>query len=89
MTCKRCIKPDAPRVTLVDGAECCTWCEDWRHECEARAILAIPALRKRRDHLYGKYDKTDRRVGGILQIRGEAAVKRLERTMMLLWNARQ
>lgn len=87
MTCAKCIKPDAPRVTLVDGQEVCTWCEEWRHECEARTILSMPTLRQRRAYLYGTPDHKGVVKRGIQQLRGEAAVKRLETTMMALWNA--
>lgn len=89
MTCTRCTKPDAGRVTLIDGREVCNWCEEWRHECEARAVLALPTLRQRRQYLYGRPDNFERMRGGIEQIRGKDAVKRLEQTMMALWAARK
>lgn len=97
MTCAKCTKPDAERVTLVDGRQVCTWCEDWRHECEARAILAIQPLARRRAHLYGIQEphmKNGKPVmirvaTGIQQMRGDSELKRLENTMRALWAARK
>ena len=97
MSCDHCTRPDAPRVRLVDGRQVCSWCEAWRHECEARAILALPTLRKRRAMLCGEFEKTFDRgkwvtrctFRGIRQVRGEGEVQRLEATMRALWRQRQ
>lgn len=91
MACDHCTHPDAHQVTLVDGRQCCTWCEDYRHECEARTVLAMPTLNKRREYLYGRLEeKYGRmyRVGGIEQRRGKDALARLEATMTALWKCR-
>lgn len=93
MSCEACTRPDARRVTLVDGRQVCSYCEAWRHECEARHILAMPSLRQRRATLYGEFSKTFDRgkwaerctYQGIRQKRGEAEVQRLEATMRALW----
>lgn len=77
-------------VTLIDGTQVDNASEEWRHECEARAVLAMPSKRARQDFLYGRYDpnwKKER--GGVLQIRGEAAVKRLEVTILTIWEMRK
>ena len=89
--------PPEPIVTLLDGRQVSSWSEDWRHECEARAVLALPTLRQRRAYLYGDSEsvkisgkwvtKTISR--GILQRRGQAEVERLERTMTDIWRARR
>lgn len=97
MTCETCHKPDAPRVTLVDGRQVCTWCEYWRHECEARAILNMPTLAQRRAHLYGVQESQMKHgkwvmvwvSKGIQQKRGEDELRRIEATMLALWRARQ
>lgn len=89
MTCTNCTKPDANRVTLIDGRVVCTWCEEWRHECEARAVLAMPTLRQRRAFLYGAPDSFDRMRGGVAQLRGNDALKKLEATMLEIWHKRQ
>lgn len=82
--------PNEQMVTLHDGTQVSNYSEEWRHECEARAILAMPSKRARQDFLYGRYDpnwKKER--GGVLQIRGESAVKRLEETILAIWEQRK
>ena len=76
-------------VTLIDGRQVESNSEDWRHECEARAILNMPTLRARREHLYGKPDRFGKDRDGIMQRRGVDEVKRLEQTMLKLWEARK
>lgn len=91
-TCTSCTHQDKPRATLVDGRQVCTWCEDWRHECEARHVLGLPSLNQRRAYLYGRPEQKFGRtmyVGGIEQKRGQDAVKRLEATMTALWERRK
>lgn len=75
-------------VTLHDGRLVTSDSEEWRHECEARAIMRLPSLSARRICLYGELDERGNRSGGILQKRGQAAVTRLEKTIKALWNAR-
>lgn len=95
MNCTTCTHQDKPRATLVDGRQVCTWCEEWRHECEARAVLKLPTLTQRRAYLYGVEESQFKggkwimvRVSkGIEQVRGEAEVRRLEATMTALWKA--
>lgn len=89
MTCITCQHPGKPRTTLVDGRDVCTWCEDWRHECEARQILSMPTLARRRAHLYGTKNEYRKPAGGILQIRGEDELRRLEQTITALWQQRR
>ena len=67
-----------PDVTLLDGRQVDSASEDWRHECEARAIAARPTLAERRMYL----DEVARR-------RGTAAADRLRETMKQLWEARK
>lgn len=92
------MKPLAePIVTTWDGRQMSSWSEAWRHECEARAVLAMPTLRQRRAYLYGDFEsikvngkwvtKTVSR--GILQRRGQAEVERLEQTMTAIWRQRR
>jgi hypothetical protein len=77
-------------VTLLDGSQVLSDSEEWRHECEARFILDLPTLALRRNYLHGKRDdRTGEMKGGILQRRGEAAVKRLEATMLAIWRAKK
>lgn len=90
--CSSCAHQDKPRATLVDGRQVCTWCEDWRHECEARHVLSLQPLAARRAYLYGRPEQKFGRtmyVGGIEQKRGVEAVRRLEATMTALWERRK
>lgn len=87
--------PNEHLVTLIDGRQVSNYSEEWRHECEARAILAIPGIRWRRAHLYGETESVrisgkwieKRTVKGIEQWRGPEAVRRLEETMTAIWRA--
>lgn len=64
--------------TLHDGREVDSASEDYRHETEARAILALPTLADRRAWLEQIEHK-----------RGKAEADRLRQTMGALWKARQ
>lgn len=39
------------RVRLLDGREVSNLSEDWRHECEARAVARMPTKEARHGHL--------------------------------------
>jgi hypothetical protein len=75
-------------VTLIDGSTADSSGEQWRHECEARALLAMPLV-KRRDCLYGFKEDGGRLNKGIKGHRGDAEVQRLEGTIMSIWTAQQ
>lgn len=64
-------------VTLIDGREVSSDSEAWRHECEARAIAALPTLAERRAWL-----------GDIERRRGKPAADALRATMRAIWAAR-
>lgn len=63
--------------SLIDGSVVCGYCEEWRHECEARYLFAMP-LQKRREALNER-----------LRHRGVKGVERLKQTILELWNAKQ
>ena len=63
-----------PTVTLIDGTQVDSASEAWRHECEARAIAALPTLADRRAWL----ESLERK-------RGTEAVQRLRDTIKQLW----
>ena len=65
-------------ATLHDGTVVDTASEDWRHETEARAILNLQGLERRRAML-----------AMIEKKRGEAARLRLQKTMMNLHKQRR
>jgi hypothetical protein len=62
-------------VRLLSGEEVDSSSEAWRHECEARAIAALPTLAERRACL-----------GDIELRRGKDAADRLRETMRALWS---
>ncbi len=67
----------AATVTLIDGRQVSPDSEAWRHECEARAIAALPTLAERRAWL-----------AAIAKRRGDPAADRLRATMRAVWSAR-
>lgn len=76
-------------VTLIDGTKADSYSEAWRHECEARTVLAMP-LAQRRDFLKGYKDAhTNRTFKGVAGNRGQDAVARLQDTMQAIWLSRQ
>ena len=62
-------------ATLIDGTTVDSSSEAWRHECEARAILALPTLADRRAHLEA-----------IEARRGKPEADRLRVTMGRIWD---
>jgi hypothetical protein len=78
------------KLTELDGREVDTNSEDWRHYCEARAVLAIRGRDARRRFLDGYYDHhTQRQHKGVLQHRGQEECDRLKRTMETIWKNRK
>lgn len=65
-----------PTVTLIDGRVVDSWSEDWRHECEAREILALPTGDMRRD-----------RLAAIRSRRGPGAANALRKTLRAMYAA--
>ena len=63
-------------ATLIDGTQADSASEAYRHECEARAIAALPTLADRRAWL----EAVEKR-------RGKDEADRLRRTMKALWEA--
>ena len=72
--CQRC--EDGPVVTLFDGRVVCNVCEDWRAECEARHVLAMPDKQVRREYLAAVEKK-----------RGADGGKALSDLALKIWNA--
>lgn len=63
---------------LIDGRDVPGDSEDWRHECEARAIAKLPDLQQRRAWLEDIEAK-----------RGKSEADRLRATMRALWEAKR
>jgi transcription elongation factor Elf1 len=78
MSCLGCNNITDKPVTLHTGAVVCNTCEAWRHECEAKAIAALPDLAQRRAWLEAVEKK-----------RGKAATDNLRDTLRSLWAIRK
>lgn len=87
--CAGCTRDRA--VTLeLSGERVCTYCERHRHECEARAVLAMRDRDTRRLYVFGGTDPlTGKRRRGVQDIRGVDAARRLETTILALWRRRK
>lgn len=78
------------KLEETDGREVDSYSEDWRHYCEARAVLAMRGLDTRRRYLDGWFDyETKPQHRGVLQNRGKAECDRLKATMRIIWGNRQ
>lgn len=64
------------QAQLIDGRMVDTSSEDWRHECEARAIMALHSTQMRREFLEA-----------IERKRGKEAADKLRHTIGLMWEA--
>ena len=76
MTCDTCPRPKT--AVLADERRVCTYCEAWRHECEVRAVLAMPHVDARRAYL-----------ASVGKRRGLKAQQALEESVRELWRRRQ
>ncbi|MBF9235545.1 DUF7696 family protein [Microvirga alba] len=81
------VHPDAREVTLIDGTVVSSYSEAWRMECEARAVLAIPSVQKRREYLFGSIDRFGKPSGGVEQRRGRESALQLAEVVKRLWYA--
>lgn len=78
-------RPGERLVTLHDGRQVSNYSEEWRHECEARHVLNMPTKTARQNYLWGTRDHWGKYSGGIRQKRGDDACRRLEDTILALW----
>ena len=72
---------DGTAFSHLAGREVSTWSEEWRHECEVAAVLAMsPAQRK--SFFDGATDpESGRKERGVTDIRGAAAAEAIRRDM--------
>ena len=61
-------------VTLIDGREVDSWSEEWRAECEARHVLSMRDIGRRREYL-----------AAISKRRGEKAGNDLANLVRAVW----
>jgi hypothetical protein len=65
-------------VTLVDGTQRCNYCPDYKDECLARHVLALPSKHDRREFLMAWGKK-----------HGQDAQNRLADLVKAVWGARR
>lgn len=75
-------------ISEITGQPVSTWSEEWQHECEARAVLAMS--KAERDAFFnGSTDSEGKKKErGIIAIRGLAAAEKLRGYMEKLQGAR-
>lgn len=74
-------------ISEITGQHVSTWSEEWQHECEARAVLAMS--KTDRDAFFnGTTDENGRKERGIIAIRGQAAAEKLQGYMTRILEAR-
>ena len=61
-------------MTLIDGRQVDSYSQDWRAECEARQVLAMPDIQARRTYL-----------ADISKRRGEVAGQALADLVRAVW----
>lgn len=71
------------------GREVPTDSEEWRHECEVAAVLAMSPAQQRSFFEGATNPDTGRKERGVLEIRGAAAVEAIKRDMGRLEDARR
>jgi hypothetical protein len=65
------------------GREVSTWSEEWRHECEVAAVLAMSPT-QRKSFFEGNTDAEGRKERGVVDIRGVEAAERIKQDMFRL-----
>ena len=74
-------------ISEITGRSVSTWSEEWQHECEARAVLAMS--KSDRDAFFnGASAENGRKERGIIAIRGLAAAELLRENIQKLQEAR-
>jgi hypothetical protein len=68
------MRPGDRQVALIDGSVVSNYSPEWRIECEARHVLAMPSIERRREYL-----------AAIRKRRGDVAGKQLEDLVRALW----
>ena len=71
-----CTNTGERMVELYDGRQVSNYSEEWRAECEARAVVRLSTKMARRAYIWRVREK-----------RGDAAANALERLVWALWEA--
>jgi hypothetical protein len=77
---------DTTAVSEITGQPISTWSEEWQHECEARAVLALS--KAERDAFFNGVNDGIRKERGIIAIRGVKAAEILRGYMERIQAAR-
>ncbi|MFC5484449.1 DUF7696 family protein [Microvirga aerilata] len=79
---------DTTSISELTGQPVSTWSEDWQHECEAKAVLAM-SKEQRNTFFNGRKDESGKTLDrGVIAIRGLKAAEDLKALMEKLQDAR-
>jgi hypothetical protein len=79
---------DTTAISEITGRPVSTWSEEWQHECEARAVLALSKSDREAFFNGSRHEEGRRKERGIIAIRGQAAADTLRGYMERLQEAR-
>jgi hypothetical protein len=72
---------DTTAISEITGRPVSTWSEEWQHECEAKAVLAM-SKEQRNTFFNGRKDENGKTVDrGVVAIRGAKAAEDLKALM--------
>ncbi|MBL0407157.1 hypothetical protein JKG68_24800 [Microvirga aerilata] len=79
---------DTTAISELTGQPVSTWSENWQHECEAKAVLAM-SKEQRNTFFNGRKDENGKTVDrGVIAIRGLKAAEDLKALMEKLQETR-
>ncbi len=79
---------DTTAISELTGQPVSTWSEEWQHECEAKAVLAM-SKEQQNTFFTGRKDENGKTiVRGVIAIRGLKAAEDLRALMERLQEAR-
>jgi hypothetical protein len=79
---------DNTAFSHLAGCEVSTWSEEWRHECEVAAVLAMSST-QRKSFFEGNTGDDGRKERGVTDIRGAAAAEAIRQDMFRLEELRR
>ncbi|KAA2236433.1 DUF7696 family protein [Salinarimonas soli] len=74
---------DNKAFSHLAGCEVSTWSEEWRHECEVAAVLAM-SPNQRKSFFEGNTMEDGRKERGVVDIRGQAAADKIKQDVYRL-----
>ena len=79
---------DTTAISEITGQPVSTWSEEWQHECEARAVLALSKSEREAFFNGSRDEEGKRKERGIIAIRGPVAADTLRGYMERLQDVR-